>query len=554
MPQKVRSIAWSPGLLFEAAATGAILLAGWLYTSGIERSLDIRLYDESNYLHWGASIPTEGLSVARSAPLYEAWYCLLSFFESDRVGLYYLNYRAMTVLPCVAIFLFLRSHRVQRAIALAVSLLFLLSAGNFPVWPKVGHFALAVVLCGLALASRARTHTSSSLALAVTAFATSYARPELFLGFILLALVSVAVVVREYRQRPASSRWLAPILAGLAVAALTFVWGAPIGSGNRSMTAFGQHYSLNWVEWHGAGMNPWTNWETIVKRDFGEVTSPAQAMASNPAAFLRHVTTNVKRLPTQIGATFLHFHPSLGPHGRATVAVALLLALVVLLGATPARAVRLARTIRRNAQRLWLFLASAVLLSVPSAIACVAIWPRQHYLLGFCPIWGCLVAIVFFGRPADGVAASGRRAANLGGLLLLLAFLAAFRPVASAHSEQPELKTIRFLRSIEVAGPVNILEAEGGYDIYIGRHFKRVAEYDKGASFFSFLRQHSVNMIVLSDLLRRDARFSTDPEWLEFIRSPSAYGFVRLPVPGVPGRAIIVRRELIPGGSASAAR
>jgi hypothetical protein len=62
-----------------------------------------------------------------------------------------------------------------------------------------------------------------------------------------------------------------------------------MGGGDRSMVAFGQHYSLNWVRWNNDERNPMTNWEAIVKNDFGDADSVFSAIISNPYVFSRHL-------------------------------------------------------------------------------------------------------------------------------------------------------------------------------------------------------------------------------------------------------------------------
>jgi hypothetical protein len=110
---------------------------------------------------------------------------------------------------------------------------------------------------------------------------------------------------------------------------------------------------------------------------------------------------------------------------------------------------------------------------------------------------------------------------------------------------QPNLNTIKFLRSLEIKTPVHILEAQGGYGIYVGRNYNRVAEYDKNANFCSFVHDTQIDMVVLSDGLRSDDRFFNDPEWLLFIEDPGKFGFIHLDIPHVPNRSLLVTKALL---------
>ena len=131
--------------------------------------------------------------------------------------------------------------------------------------------------------------------------------------------------------------------------------------------------------------------------------------------------------------------------------------------------------------------------------------------------------------------------------LLCVAVLLAARPlsISVAASPQPNLKTIRFLRSFDLAIPINVLEAEGGYGIYVGKNYNRIAEYDKRLPFGELLVKKSIDMIVLSDRLSKDVRFRDDPQWHSFINGPSSFGFTRVEIPNVDKRSLFVRKQII---------
>jgi len=72
---------------------------------------------------------------------------------------------------------------------------------------------------------------------------------------------------------------------------VVFIWflGNLLGTGDRTFIAFGQYFSLNWIQWTGSSLYPWAIWEKIVRENFGSVTSILQVFLSNPTVFLRHV-------------------------------------------------------------------------------------------------------------------------------------------------------------------------------------------------------------------------------------------------------------------------
>ena len=131
-----------------------ILLAGLKLTFMLEAGLDISLYDEASYLFWGIRIPVEGLPRTDYAPLYAIWYFIISLIEPNRVNLFYLNIKLMTILPPVLVYILLRKNRVSISVSSTISWFFLLSRANAYTWPKVSHFALLVILVILILVTR----------------------------------------------------------------------------------------------------------------------------------------------------------------------------------------------------------------------------------------------------------------------------------------------------------------------------------------------------------------------------------------------------------------
>lgn len=528
-------------LLFDVLIAVFILLTGWVYTFQIEQFLDIGLYDESIYLRRGVSLPVSGFPLAQDAPLYASWYYLLSLFQPDRVELYYLNFKAMTVLPVLLWFLFLRINHIPRLVAVSVSFLFLMSAANFITWPKVSHFAIMVLFLGLILSSLLKTPIAKLSVAIVFVLLASFARPEFFLAFLGLSILAGLLVFSAFRQEKLRSVRLPMFLTVMLCLALLLYLGLPMGSGNRDMMAFGQHYSLNWVGWTGADLNPWTNWETIVQKDFGDVTSPLGAFASNPSAFLRHVYSNLHQIVPRVSIVFFNGYPG-GSQSTLAAAVIVLIALTVLLTNRKFLVSRL-QMIRENGKESLLLLGILAVFLLPSLVCVVALYPRDHYLLILVLLSISAVLVVLL----RDITSPQSILHNTGTILICIVVVALLRPISTEvmAQKQPNLEVIMFLKSLTITEPVRILEAEGGYGIYVGDNYTRIAEYDKESGFSSFLEKYSINMIVLSDGLRNDTRFKDDAEWVAFLDNPRSEDFVSLNVPELENRTILVQESLL---------
>src|SRR5215207_7444138 len=167
-------------LLSSSTADGLailfLLLAGLKFTYRLPSILDIDLSDEGAYLYRGVKLVQDGVPLAENAPLYSAWYYVLSLLQPDRIALYYLNYKALTVLPPILVFLLLRRYGLSTLASVIISGLFLISAANLPVLPKPSHFALIIILLSPIAATYTKHDTSAILLMSIGTLLCSYAR------------------------------------------------------------------------------------------------------------------------------------------------------------------------------------------------------------------------------------------------------------------------------------------------------------------------------------------------------------------------------------------
>ena len=78
--------------------------------------MDILFGDEAEYMRNGLDL----FKIIRNdwGPAYNIWYKFLSFFKSDTIQLYYLNYALGSVLIGLLFFVFLYQHIKQKQVAL----------------------------------------------------------------------------------------------------------------------------------------------------------------------------------------------------------------------------------------------------------------------------------------------------------------------------------------------------------------------------------------------------------------------------------------------------
>lgn len=534
------------GRPIDAAIVLLLVIAGLKLTFGLERIVDIGLYDESGYLYGGVSLVQKGLLPASWAPLYAVWYHMLSWFEADRVSLYYLNYKIMTIAPAVLIYLVMRAYKLGFGVSVGVAWLFLISLANLYVWPKPAHFALTIILLFLLIQRLVQRSQWSLPLLAIGALLGAFARPEYMLSYLLLVVGYIFFVAKQRTSLPIREQLIPALTLIAASVGLIAIFGVPglDNQGSRSFEAFGQHFAINWVGWSGSGLNPWTDYKQIMAMNFGAANSISAAFTHNPSLVLRHIGSNiVNYLLTVIQMPFVHFNVILPGASRAASLAEGGFLMLGLAGWAFAVRKALFANLGSKAGQHTLLLYSFGCFALPAAVSAIVIYPEQHYLIAQLTLAAIVGSVILSSdRP---------RAAELParGLLAIVALLVIATPFISTNwyfSEQGRaedrqlnnLHTIEYLRSLNITQDMNMLEADGGYYIYVGDQVHRVPQYTKDTDFTTFMRRTKLDLIVVSSELAGDSRFKDDPTWVAFLSNSRAFGFEAVDIPGTDRRLI----------------
>jgi hypothetical protein len=321
--------------------------------------------------------------------------------------------------------------------------------------------------------------------------------------------------------------------------------GIPL-AGGRGFLAFGQHYAVHWVSWNNDLRNPWTHWDDIVKVDFGGATSIAQAALANPAAIGRHILTNLRDFVPNIAGIFIGSYPF------QVMPIALMLC-----GTLVSISLVLA-PISRGGILGWLkltwtqfhqefFLLCVIFVCVlPIIGSTLLISPRLHYVLLFgLP---CLFLLVVNQSKVISLLNIKINTSQLLVCTVSIAVLLTIRPLSAVPppSEREVSKIIYFIRALNITAPVNMLEADGGFFIYLTPNYsERVAEYEKRSPFNNFIREKAINMIIVSPTMNKDARFIHDAQWQAFLANPAQKGFMSMTIPGVSDYTLLVDKKLL---------
>jgi len=549
-----------------------LIICSWKFTLGLQYVVDLRLGDETKYLGLATGYSSEPL-LPEWSPLYVYFYKLEHLWAHDPVALFFLHQKVMVTLLPIAFFVFLMARSVPSLLALASAVYLMISVANLPVGPKTLHLAVALMFLALALFLRLGSSPAKWGLMLSAAGALSLIRAEYLIPLAGLTLYSVTLAIAERRL---NRGFLLSIGGGLlVVAALYSYFGSPL-FGGRSLFAFAQHFTLNYVHWEKLHQDPWTaNYWDIFHAVFGDARSIPAAFFANPIAFLHHVLSNLVHVPIVLAELFFgHFNlflPRFAAYSFAEAGIVALLPLGYLgyclrglspdfwraglrdrasAGATASLA-RLAKT-SPDIVCLLFFL-------VPFALMMVVLYPRYHYGLAFGTIVLALAIIA---------AAPYLRRWELGGfaflaLPILLAIVPSVGSVGARLDRslgdiklvpRPAIATVEYLRGLGIRAPAVICEsADPGVGAYVGRNFQEAPEEEKTRGLNDFVASRDISIIVADDRMRQDLRFDRDPEWANFQRSPQSLGF-SAHVLRESGVVIYIKDELLQSrGSAPAA-
>jgi hypothetical protein len=526
----------------EAAALGVFVVALAAARGVVRFGEDVRFDDEIGYISAGLALTVDGPPPASYSPLYAAWYALLSIFTTDVVVLFHLGWTALVGLILAAVAAALRAGGagwVGTVVALAsLSTLDLLK----PRISNVGLLAAALLVLGLAAASRTRDVRVGLARMFLAASVGAFVRPELAAGAGAALVLHALTAARRRAPWRTVARDLAPGI--LACAVLAGAFGVPL-AGGRSFLAFSQHYAAN-VVYGGTGKaNPWEEHAAITAAAYGGAATVGEALVANPRAFAWHVGRNVAQL-----RSLRHLlAPSVDAEGARVVRR--------LLWAAVAAGLVLAvwRTRRHPALREagGIIGASLAVAAAGSLAAMLVIRPEPSYALQLLvPIataaaWGLSVQ-------REGAAARPRRRA-----LAALAAVAALAllpgpsgaPWWTGRKERPKPATdlVRLLQSLPVdnAAPLGVAGywGLGAFARWTHRH----VSYVDCMPFAACLRDGRVDVVVTDPSMREWYARHADRDFDGFRERPGGWGFVEEPLPGssTAGFEVFVRASRLRG-------
>lgn len=520
-----------------------LLLCGLKYVYGLEAIMDIEFYDESAYLARGYNLLVHGFPESENSPFYALWYFLLSLIQKDPIALYYLNYKILAIALPLALYWCLRRLKVALLMALVTSFLFLVSYANLPMWPKVYHFTTLFVLVSFACATYIKKKSHFFALLTFASLLSSFIRPELLIAFFIFGFV---YLVSFFIQKSKKTMLDYSVLMSVSVVCffLFFVWGFPLGGGERSFVAFSQHFSRNWIRWNNSDLSNWASAVEIVSQNFGSsIDSIGSAFLAKPSLFLKHMASNFLYSPIYLGGIFfVHASLLLPTSYYFQLIEAGLLALFIgslLFYKRKGLFIRIKHNFKINKK----YLSAIFIFSLPLFVSLIVIFPRAHYLLFLGTLLILAVFALLFHNKETSV---GLKTTFLIALIFIVMTPAAesvFARKLDRVSKLENVQTIRFIQSAKISRELKLLDAHGGYSIYLGENVKSVPFYKKEDEFKNYLVKNKIDLIVVDKFFEITSQSVNNKQCFDFLSNNKNFGFKKIKVPNTDNQ-IFVRSDL----------
>lgn len=509
-----------------------LILAGSRIYYNIYDYMDIVYGDEVIYMKTGLNI-TQDFN-RDWGPLYCIWYKFISFFFHDTITLYYFNFVFVAILASLLIYAAFLAMDIHPLVAFYFALCFISSKAVVPMWPRISLFAISILMAGIIVVSRIRELYLRLLIFCLTLLLASYARPELYLSFILSVLIFITYYFAERIYQKKYSLYHL-ILFVLTSVLLHIIFRFPSNFYNgypRNLAAFYQHYMVNMFYLNKATEYDWIYWKDAHKAIFTNSNSIFDIILHYPHEFFTHVGLNLKNYILEIfGKNICVIFPFLLGKNKLFLSGSLL----VFAGSV---SLLFNKHIRREfkviLQNHAFFLVMLAIWGIPTIISSIVIFPREHYImlnyfLFIIPL--CLLLTLIANRLK--ALRSLKYMAGLAMILIPLLSSAKNYQFFLTDQKKNNMCSRKALEHIKNKHLNEHVQYTFFADIhcFVGflpnniKEINTIFDKTKDVPFTAILEYHKPDFILVNNCINYSPSLINDAAWQDFIKNPYAYGY-----------------------------
>lgn len=511
--------------IIDLIAIILLIVLGIIITYNLENYMDVLLWDEARYLDRGLWL--WHAYPKNSSPLYSVWYKIVSLFNDNRVELYYLNFKILSITTAVLAYLFLIVYRTPKAIAFFLASMWLYSAYNLPVWPKVSHFAVILFFIASIIAKYISSKVNQLLVFCAALLLASFARPELYVAFVLFVIFS-AIYIFTYKIKINKGNTY-PILAFILLfCVIYFLYKTPFTSGDtsRGSFAFVQHFAHNYAIWTKEQFVFWYEWPEILQKCFPPPYNFKNIILNTESYFWKHVFFNLTEFGKNIITIFTSILlPIQFICSKKIFFITSAFASLFIIYKSKFNNIK-NRFIQHHL--LLFFLLIGIL---PVILSSIYAYPRMHYMVMLFPISLFIIAMLF-----DKIELKY----DAYFVLVIFSLFAVFGAKSNdfkyfdmfgSNKGLMNQKTIQYLEKKYKNDSITILDVEGGLSTMMIQNFTSINPnqifQDSSIRFSDIIINQQPDIIYVTPTLLRLKKIKSDSTFQKMLLKPKNYNYIR---------------------------
>lgn len=510
-----------------------LILAGIRVYYNIYDYMDIVYGDEVIYMKTGLNM-TQHFN-RDWGPLYCLWYKMLSYFIHDSIHLYYFNYVLIAILATILIYAAFLAMDIHPYVAFYFALCFICSKAVVPMWPRVSLFTISILMIAIIIIRRIKTIYLRLLVFCLAALLASYARPELYISFLISVLIFIIYyfAAKVYKQSFSVYHLL---IFGLTVLLLHFIFRFPSNFYNgypRNIAAFYQHYMVNQFLLKKATEFDWIYWKDTHKAIFNTTDNSIWSIIFHyPIEFFSHIGINIKNYFIEIFTkNICVIFPYFNGMNKLYFGGALFV-MIVSIG------LLFIKNIRRSFITLLkshvFYLVMLIIWGIPTVISSIVIFPREHYIMLNYFLFMIPLCLLF-----SAVLQKLNISYSLKYLfilaIVLIPFLSSsknFHFFLTDHDKNNmcSRKALEHIKNKYLDERVQYTFF-GDIHYFIGflpdnfNEINTIFDKTKDVPFSSVLQHHKPDFILVNNCINYSPSLINDSSWHQFIKNPYPYGY-----------------------------
>jgi hypothetical protein len=295
----------------------------------------------------------------------------------------------------------------------------------------------------------------------------------------------------------------------------------------RNLTAFGQAYHKYLDLSDRVDEDGVKDWTEILSENFNNPKSITEIVLNKSDKFVEHIGINLSKLPLLYLNSIETLLPNkIFPVSRLIKFLIVLLILSTIFILLLFNKMSKYRDIIVNgfAEKKELLIFS-IIFSIPPLISIILYYPRSHYILLLLPLIYLVVGQMIMPIKLNNYIK------NIISFCFLIIVSFLFIPQLSLFYNKPDFKNlnaVQGIKNLNISKRINLLENEGGLNVYLPENYKWIKLETKKSNFDEFVDNHKINMIYYSNSLNNSVQLKRDSTWFEFLNNPDNFGFNKL--------------------------